>query len=445
MAAGKPPAKPIKECNIAELLKHPQMVQRMEGIVPEQFGAERMLRLAAQAVSKTKNLDKCDPLSLMGAFLSVGSLGLEPNTPLQHAHLIPFAKRTKVGNTWQTQYHVNVVLGYPGLIELVTRDSNVMAPHCDVVCEGDKFSFEYGSNAHLSHVPNGPKEGRKPLYAYAHIRFKDGGDAFEVWPYADVLKRRDSTESYRNALAAKMEAENDPSQRWKMRIWETCPWVEHEYAMARKTMVRELTKWMRKSALLARADQLDGMSERGRLDYGKVIDHDGPVEDFTLYASDEPEEEAPRRNDEVAPSSNLPPKAATVDVAGMNERLASIVSMTALQELWAEWGEDGKLATLKDQNPEAHEALIAARNEKLQQIRAEDEPDAEEVEEQTEEGPEPNPDHTVAALEFDLFSANTLEKIEEVRQEYAASVAVWPVEEREQAKALIDKAKANLR
>jgi recombination protein RecT len=191
------------------------------------------------------------------------SLGLEPNMPLQHAFLIPYnRRRTK-------SVEINVIIGYRGFIDLARRTGTLVSLHADVVYgaaelgqPGDFFEFEYGSNAHLKHIPTGDRSGPK-LRAYAHCNLKDG-QAFEVLPYARVLAIRDEhSEAYRTALRDKG---TNP------RAFETTPWVMHEHQMSSKTMVRQLSRMLPMSIEFANAVTLDAMSETGRLDLASLAE-----------------------------------------------------------------------------------------------------------------------------------------------------------------------------
>jgi len=194
--------------------------------------------------------------------ITCASLGLEPNTPLNHAYLIPFEKRRKnEQGRWETaSVEVNLILGYQGLIDLARRTGSLVSLHADVVYEGDEFEFHYGTDQRLFHRPVGDTEGRKPIYAYAYAKLSDG-EAFEVLPYANVLKIRDATQAYRKAMEDKARGDKN---------WATSPWIAYEREMAAKTMVRRLSKWLPKSIEFATAVQMDSLAERGMIDFRAI-------------------------------------------------------------------------------------------------------------------------------------------------------------------------------
>jgi recombination protein RecT len=275
--AAPPPTRtqfrPMNELSINDLLADPRVHKAMSDVAPKHLTADRMLRVMIQALRKTPKLGECSPLSLMGAMISCAALGLEPNTPLQMAHLIPFEKRGKRDGKWVTlETNVNLIIGYPGLIDLARRTGTLVSIHADVVYEGDEFSYEYGSNMHLRHVPSGVAADlakRRPTHAYAHAKLSDG-EAFEVLPYPLVLKIRDATQAYQQAMRGKADNERNPNDH---RNWASTPWIAYEHEMACKTMVRRLAKWLPKSIEFSTATMMDSMADRGMIDFSKIA-HD---------------------------------------------------------------------------------------------------------------------------------------------------------------------------
>lgn len=270
--------KPFKECKtIDEALRHPEMASRFAQAVPKHLSPERFIRTMAMAAYKTPLLREAPMTELVGAMLSLASLGLEANTPLGHAYLIPFEKKkwdAKKKESVSEGYTVQVVLGYKGVIELMMRSGMFVSVHGDVVYEGDEFSYEYGSNMHLRHVPKGSRENRKPLHAYAFVKLKDGY-AFEVWPYEDVLKIRDGSQAYKAAVSTR--------DKWgvKAKGWSEAPWVKFERAMAIKTMIKQVGKYVPVSIELANAIMLDDASERAGMVFSNFVNDPKLLDDMS--------------------------------------------------------------------------------------------------------------------------------------------------------------------
>ena len=72
-------------------------IKSMEGEIkkalPSVLTPERFTRMMLSAVSNTPKLPECTPKSFLAAMMSAAQLGLEPNTPLGQAYLIPFKNK----------------------------------------------------------------------------------------------------------------------------------------------------------------------------------------------------------------------------------------------------------------------------------------------------------------------------------------------------------------
>jgi recombination protein RecT len=65
----------------------------MAAVLPKHVSPDRMLKIALQAVRTTPALQECTSKSLLGAVIQCATMGLEPNTVLGHAYLVPFNRR----------------------------------------------------------------------------------------------------------------------------------------------------------------------------------------------------------------------------------------------------------------------------------------------------------------------------------------------------------------
>lgn len=262
----------VRSKGIGDVLAHPEMMVRLRQAVPKHMSPDRMLRVLTQAVQKTPDLLKCTTASLLGAMMQLASLGLEPNTALQQAFLIPFKRNAKQPDgSWKEIWEVQVVLGYRGLIDLARRTGSLVSIHADVVYPGDEWTFEYGSHQQLRHVPTGDRS-KPPVWAYAHARLSDG-EAFVVMPYNEVLKIRNSAQGFQAALKAKEKYGANSAGYAKN------PWVAFEHQMAAKTALRQLSKYLPMSIEFASAAALDELSDAGNLNL-QALAHITNVEDM---------------------------------------------------------------------------------------------------------------------------------------------------------------------
>lgn len=158
-----------------------QYVKTMEPAIakalPSVMTPDRFTRIILTALSSNPKLSECSPASFLGAMMTAAQLGLEPNTPLGQAYLIPYRNKGRLECQFQ--------LGYKGLIDLAYRSGEVKAIQAHTVYENDEFSYELGLEPKLRHVPAKSDRGA-PAYFYAVFHTKDGGYGFEVMSLEDV-------------------------------------------------------------------------------------------------------------------------------------------------------------------------------------------------------------------------------------------------------------------
>lgn len=193
-----------------------QYIKQMEGEIkkalPSVITPERFTRIVLSALSTNPKLAETTPQSFLGAMMTAAQLGLEPNTPLGQAYLIPFRNH----GVMECQFQ----LGYKGLIDLAYRSGEVSVIQAQVVYENDEFSYAFGLEPSLKHIPTTGDRG-KPSHVYAVFRTKDGGYGFEVMSMDDVRAHaKKFSKAYGNG-----------------------PWQTNFEEMAKKTVLKKVLKY----------------------------------------------------------------------------------------------------------------------------------------------------------------------------------------------------------
>ena len=193
-------------------------ITKMEGEIakalPSVITPERFTRIVMSAISATPQLAETSPQSFLGAMMTAAQLGMEPNTPLGQAYLLPYKNHGKLECQFQ--------LGYKGLIDLAYRSGEVTIIQAHEVCENDEFEYSFGLEPKLHHVPAKTNRGEVILY-YAMFRTKDGGFGFEVMSREDVQKHAAKySQSYGSSFS---------------------PWKTNFDEMAKKTVLKKCLKY----------------------------------------------------------------------------------------------------------------------------------------------------------------------------------------------------------
>lgn len=252
-----------------------QLIERQKSEIgralPRHMNPDRMARIATTVLRQTPALMRCTPESFLGALMTASQLGLEPG-PLGEAYLVPYGR------------DCTFIPGYRGLIKLAYQSGEVSTIDAQIVREGDDFDYGLGLDPFLTHKPVLADEIGKPIAVYAVCIRKDGAKSFRVMSVAEVERIRRRSKASTNG-----------------------PWKTDWESMAKKTVIKQLAKFMPlASENFNAANVLDGST---RTDVGELVDVapsydvDGTVEDdmpavetqgsAELLPGDESEDESP--------------------------------------------------------------------------------------------------------------------------------------------------------
>ncbi len=223
-------------------------------MLPKHLTIDRLLKVAQIAATTTPALAKCDVASLIGAIGQCAQMGLEPNTVLGHAYLVPFnTKRKDAQGREKWVNSVQVIIGYKGLIDLARRSGQIVSIAAHEVCKNDKFDLVYGLEENLTHRPALDDRG-DIIGFYAVAKLVGGGHAFEFMSNQQVREIMLNTQS-KGAYG---------------------PWKDHFIEMGRKTVVRRLSKFLPLSIEFQTAsalDELASIDKDQRLDENTIDGH----------------------------------------------------------------------------------------------------------------------------------------------------------------------------
>lgn len=205
------------------------MQPEIKRALPSVITPERFTRIALSALSTNPKLAECTPMSFIGSMMTAAQLGLEPNTPMGQAYLIPRWNGKTRSQECQFQ------IGYKGLIELAYRSGSLSVIQAHVVRENDDFHFSFGLEPELSHVP-AMKDRGSPTHVYALFRTKDGGFGYDVMSWDEVIEHG---KTYSKTFA-------------------NGPWQTNPEEMAKKTALKRVLKYAPMSSDFVRAMAQDG-------------------------------------------------------------------------------------------------------------------------------------------------------------------------------------------
>ena len=201
-----------KGMSIADLIR--AMEPEIKKALPSVVTPERFTRMALSALNTTPKLQECTQMSFLAALMNAAQLGLEPNTSLGQAYLIPYKNK----GIYECQFQI----GYRGLIDLVYRNEMVQPIQAHCVYKNDEFSYELGLEPKLFHRP-APADRVELTVVYAMFRLQNGGCGFEVMSRADI-------DAHANRYSQSINSSYSP---WKSNYEEMC----------KKTVIKRVLKY----------------------------------------------------------------------------------------------------------------------------------------------------------------------------------------------------------
>ncbi|APU61237.1 recombinase RecT [Clostridium botulinum] len=216
-----------------------KMLPEIKKAVGKTMTPERFSRIALSLFNGNPQFWEADTTSFLSALMQSAQCGLEPNTVLGEAYVIPY-KNNKQGIT-----EVNFQVGYKGILKMAFNTGEYEAIYAHEVRKGDEFEYEYGLHKTLVHKPADIPSDEVTHY-YAVYKLKNGGFDFVVWSRERVEHHaREFSKNY----------------TYKGNVNKNSVWAKNFDSMAKKTVLLDVLKYAPKSVEMAKALDLDYKAE----------------------------------------------------------------------------------------------------------------------------------------------------------------------------------------
>lgn len=179
----------------------------IRAMLPGHIEQERFMKNMGRQLVSNRNLQDCDPASLVTSCVEAANLGLDIGT-LGSCWIVPFGRQA------------TLIVGYQGLVDLAIRGGNVKAIHCEVVRENDEYGASEREFYH-KYDPFDPEDVRgKIIGVYCIVDLANDSSQYEAMSVEQVERVRATSRASKSG-----------------------PWVDHWDRMAIKTVLRRaLTK-----------------------------------------------------------------------------------------------------------------------------------------------------------------------------------------------------------
>jgi len=198
------------QTSLKETIKSGDFYIQIANALPQgNLSAKRYISACLTALAVQPKLMQCKPSSVLKSLMESARYGLEPNSPLSEAALIPYGQEC------------TFLIEYRGMMKLAWNTGLIKSLDYDKVCDGDEFDYSKGSNGlSFHHRPSlSASRGEGSIY-YAYAELKHGGTAFQVMTRDDIVAH---AKHFSRGYSSK-----------------SSPWQTDFDAMAYKTVIRQL-------------------------------------------------------------------------------------------------------------------------------------------------------------------------------------------------------------
>lgn len=204
---------------------------RIEVSLPKnsRMDANRLLAMVSAEMRRCPKIVECTKESIQAAVSLAARLMLEPDSALGYFYLIPYKQ------------NLQVIIGYKGMLELAMRSPTLKSIYAQEVYEADEFSVLLGTEKTIHHRPAMSARG-KIVAVYSVAEYTTGAKEIEFMTKEEV-----------DAIRKRSKSSGDG------------PWVTDYASMARKTVLRRMTKYIPRAIDAHVAIAADEACERGDL------------------------------------------------------------------------------------------------------------------------------------------------------------------------------------
>lgn len=191
------------------------MAPEFQAALPKHISVEKFTRTAMTAIQSNPDLQQAERRSLFGAIVKLAQDGLLPDG--REAAIVIFNTKNK-GGGWDKKAQAMPMIA--GILKKVRQSGEISTVSAQVVYENDDFVWKLGFDEDVSHNPPPLDQPRgRPIGAYATAILKDGSRLLEVMSLEEIERVRAVSRSKDKG-----------------------PWVDWWSEMARKTVMRRLSK-----------------------------------------------------------------------------------------------------------------------------------------------------------------------------------------------------------
>lgn len=229
-----------------------QAQDQIMAALPDRIDAERFTMVALTAITRNERLRECTPASIFLAVMECARIGLYPDNT--EAAIVPFRVKQR-DSSYKTI--AELIPMVQGVIRLIRRSREVAKIEARVVHEGDEFTYHFGLDPDLYHIPHSTSGPITHAYAVVWWNNPAAGKTFEVMGREEL-----------DLVRSLSRAKDSPA------------YVHYGGEMDRKIVVKRIGKYVDLAPEAQKAIQWDNAIYGDASIGGPLLTDGGPSDDY---------------------------------------------------------------------------------------------------------------------------------------------------------------------
>lgn len=282
---------------ISKYLKQDNIMQQLSETLGR--NSAPLVTSALTAIANNYQLKDATPVSVLTALMKAAALNLTVDPNLGFAYLVPYKRNFKENGQWVNVTEAQLQIGYKGLVQLALRSGQIKSVNTGTIYESEfkgynKITGEFTIDETI--IPDEDKDEVAGYFAY--VQLVNGGEVKQ-------FSRKKQIEHFAKKYSKAYSYDLDNNKK-------SSPWSTEFNAMAEKTVLKQVLKFVPMSLEMQEAVSVDenDMKWAKRVDEetGLEIPDQQQIENFNKddYASKKMEELK-------AQSQNKEPKEVTAE------------------------------------------------------------------------------------------------------------------------------------
>lgn len=282
---------------ISTYLNQPKILQQLSDTLGR--NSKSLVTSALTAVTNNYQLKDATPASVYTSLMKAASLNLTVDPNLGFAYLVPYKRNFKENGQWVNVTEAQLQIGYKGLVQLALRSGQIRSVNAGTIYETEFKGYNKITGELTIDETIIPDEDNDEVAGYfAYVQLVNGGEVKQ-------FSRKKQIEHFAKKYSKAYSYDLDNNKK-------SSPWSTEFNAMAEKTVLKQVLKFVPMSLEMQEAVSVDenDMKWAKRVDEvtGLEIPDQQQIENF-----DKDDYAAKKMEELKAQSQNKEPKEVTAE------------------------------------------------------------------------------------------------------------------------------------